>query len=101
MAMATAIRNDVQVVVHVEEWKPSDKEVAEVDMMWDLWDTDGNGSLDEFEFAVVLKTLGVHDRNEVRVCVSGSVWECVCVYTCSKGRSTRSLQGGAWIQAPG
>jgi hypothetical protein len=58
----------MQVVVHVEEWKPSEKEVMEVDMMWNLWDTDGNGSLDEFEFAVVLKTLGVHDRNEVRVC---------------------------------
>ena len=49
----------------VQEWQPSEAEMREVDHMWEMWDTDGNGSLDEFEFVVVLKSLGVDDRSEV------------------------------------
>mmetsp|Transcript_40673 Transcript_40673/g.77642 ORF Transcript_40673/g.77642 Transcript_40673/m.77642 type:complete len:661 (-) Transcript_40673:176-2158(-) len=47
-----------------KDLSPSAAELAEVDRMWDLWDQDGNGELDEYEFVAVMRQLGVGARDE-------------------------------------
>ena len=47
-----------------EAWVPDATDARDLDDMWNMWDQDGSGTLDEYEFIEVLKSIGLDDLDE-------------------------------------